>query len=422
MKYRTTQFSNGLRLVTSPMSDVKSVTMGVWVGVGGRYEDESISGVSHFLEHMLFKGTKKRTAKEISEAIEGVGGSTNAFTTEESTCFYAKVTDEHCFKTLDVLADMFRAPLFKTSDINKERAVILEELRMNVDVPSHHVFEILRKLMWPKHPLGRMLTGTEETINHIRRTDLVRFKEKNYTASNIVVSIAGAIHERKTIAEVGKKFAFLKKEKASSCIPALETQSEPELKVHKKKTEQTHFTMGIRAFARNHPDRFALRVLNAILGENMSSRLFQEIREKKGLSYDIGSSIERFLDAGTLIISGGVDIRNLEKAVEGTLKELIKLKKSAVSKKELSMAKEYSIGQLILGLEKPSSQMIYTGESELCSGEILSLPELIRRIRGVRIEDVQQVAQTLFMNEKINLAVIGPVEKEKSIKELFHLN
>ncbi len=422
MNYRVSKFDNGLRLVTCPMTDAKSVSMGVWVGVGGRYEEDKISGVSHFLEHMLFKGTKKRTAKQISQAIEGVGGNTNAFTTEECTCFYAKVTDDHFDQTLDVLADMFKNPLFKSSDIERERGVILEELRMNVDVPAHRVFEILRELMWEKHPLGRMLIGTETTIKNIKRSDLVKFKEQNYTGPNIVVSIAGSMSQAKTISQVEKKFSFLKPENGLSYLPAVENQAKPETRIFKKKTEQTNFCIGIRALARNHEDRFALRVLNAILGENMSSRLFQEIREKQGLSYDIGSSIERFLDAGTLIISGGVDIKNLEKAIERTLKELGKVKKGSIRKEELSMAKEYSIGQLILGLEKSSSQMIYLGESEICSGNIMDIKELIRRIRAVKLEDVERVAQFLFVDKKINLAVVGPVEKDKTIQNLFSMN
>ncbi len=422
MNYRVSKFDNGLRLVTCPMTDAKSVSIGVWVGVGGRYEEDTTSGVSHFLEHMLFKGTKKRTAKQISQAIEGVGGNTNAFTTEECTCFYAKVTDDHFDQTLDVLADMFKNPLFKPSDIERERGVILEELRMNVDVPAHRVFEILRELMWEKHPLGRMLIGTEGTIKNIKRSDLVKFKEQNYTGPNIVVSIAGSMSQAKTISQVEKKFSFLKPAKGLSYLPAVENQVKPETRFFKKKTEQTNFCIGIRALARNHEDRFALRVLNAILGENMSSRLFQEIREKQGLSYDIGSSIERFLDAGTLIISGGVDIKNLEKAVERTLKELGKVKKGSIRKEELSMAKEYSIGQLILGLEKSSSQMIYLGESEICSGNIMDIKELIRRIRAVKLEDVERVAQFLFVDKKINLAVVGPVEKERTIQNLFSMN
>lgn len=422
MNYRVSKFDNGLRLVTCPMTDAKSVSIGVWVGVGGRYEEDKTSGVSHFLEHMLFKGTKKRTAKQISQAIEGVGGNTNAFTTEECTCFYAKVTDDHFDQALDVLADMFKSPLFKSSDIDRERGVILEELRMNVDVPAHRVFEILRELMWEKHPLGRMLTGTEETIKNIKRSDLVKFKGQNYTGPNIVVSIAGSMSQAKTISQVEKKFAFLKPEKGLSYLPAIENQTKPESRIFKKKTEQTHFCIGIRALARNHEDRFALRVLNAILGENMSSRLFQEIREKQGLSYDIGSSIERFLDAGTLIVSGGVDVKNLEKAIEGTLKELAKLKKGSIHKEELNMAKEYSIGQLILGLEKSSSQMIYLGESEICSGYIMDIKELIRRIRAVKLEDVERVAQFLFVDKKINLAAVGPVEKEKTLQNLFSMN
>lgn len=422
MRYKKVKFENGLRLVTCPMSEMRSISIGVWVGVGGRHEEDSLSGVSHFLEHMLFKGTKRRTAAQISQAIEGVGGSMNAFTTEENTCFYVKVMSDHFSQAIDVLADMFRDPSFLPKDIDRERRVILEELRMNIDQPSHYVFELLRNVMWPKHPLGRMLIGTEETIRDIRRQNLIKFKGKHYTAENIVISIAGHMNENKIIKEIRKKFLFLRRNGLPKYLHVRNGQKDPQSEVLFKKTEQTHFCIGVHALHRDHPDRFALRVLNVILGENMSSRLFQEIREKAGLSYDINSSVERFLDTGALIISAGVDIRQLPRAIDKTLAELLKLKKKAVSKRELEMAKEYCIGQTSLAVEKTSSQMIYMGDSELCSGEILSVDNLISEIRKVNSEDVQRVSQELFVNQKLSLAVIGPVTHKEKIKNLFGLN
>lgn len=419
--YKKYVFDNGLRLVLCPMSEMRSVAIGVWVGVGGRYENDEICGVSHFLEHMLFKGTKKRTAAQISQSIEGIGGNMNAFTTEELTCFYVKVMEDHFKQAIGVLSDMFENPAFKTKDIDRERAVILEELRMNIDVPSNFVYELLRRIMWPKHPLGRMLIGTENTLNTIKRQNLIEFKNKNYSAQNMVIAIAGKINPHEVVHEVEKKFTFLKKNLTPSFAPARDGQVKSLVKIQHKKTEQTHFCIGVRSFHRNHPDRFALRVLNAILGENMSSRLFQEIREKLGLSYDISSSVERFLDTGSLVISGGVDIRHLPKVVEKTLLELEKLKRKPISKKELNMAKKYCVGQTSLELEKTSSQMIYIGESELSSGKIFEIDEIIRKVQSVTAEDIQKVAQKLFVDEHLNLAVIGPVKNTSKIENLFSL-
>ncbi|MBI1871404.1 MAG: insulinase family protein [Chlamydiae bacterium] len=423
MKYILEKLKNGVRLVLCPMRETRSVTMGVWIGVGGRYETDALCGVSHFLEHMLFKGTKTRTAVQISQAIEGVGGSMNAFTTEETTCFYAKVMNEHFGQAFEVLADMVENAAFRPQDIEKERGVILEELRMNLDVPAHYVFELLGRVMWPKHPLGRMLIGSEKTIRGLKRSDFLKFKNENYTARNIVISIAGRMDVDHVLKEASQRFNFLdEKEGALKFLPVVEHQVKPQYQVHSKKTEQTHFCIGIRAFHRNHPDRFALRVLNAALGENMSSRLFQVIREKLGLSYDISSTIERFSDTGSLVISAGVTKGRLNQALEGTLRELEKFKKKLLSKDELNMVKEYCIGQTALGMEKTSNQMVYMGESELCSGQILSLDELLRRMRAVTAEDVERVAHTVFTNERLNLSVVGPMVKEKEIANLFRLN
>lgn len=422
MKYLKESLDNGLRVVLCPMNHMKSVSMGIWVGIGGRYEDDATSGVSHYLEHMLFKGTARRTAAQLTQAVEGIGGSMNAFTTEEMTCYYAKVPGGHFERGMDVLADMFRSPSFMPRDIERERSVILDELRMSIDVPSNYVFEMLREAMWPKHPLGRMLIGTEHSIKRIRRPDLVAFKKNNYTAGNIVVSVAGRIAPRSTFSYLRSKFSFVEPAPRPAFVPVKDEQSDVQLRIIPKKTEQTHFCLGVRALDRNHPDRFALRVLNAILGENMSSILFQEIREKLGLSYDISSSVERFQDTGTLLISGGVDERHLSRLLEKTLLQLKKLTRTAVPAKTLDMAKEYCVGQMLLGMEKTTSQMIYMGESELGSGGILTVEELTRKIRSVSRDDLLRVAKSLFENRRLSLAVIGPVKRRHSLRSLFHLD
>ena len=421
MKYIKYTLDSGVRLVMCPMSEMKSISIGVWVGVGGRHESDEMSGISHFLEHMLFKGTKKRTAAEISRAIEGIGGNMNAFTTEESTCFYVKVMGEKVNQALDVLADMFKEPAFHETELERERGVIREELKMSLDVPSQHVFEILRELMWPHQSLGRNLVGTEETIRHMKREHLFQFKDQNYTADNIVISIAGKMKSSEVKHDVEKKFAFLKNRGKPVFIPADEKQHKPEIKIFRKKTEQTHFCIGVRAYRKNHPDRFAQRILNAILGENMSSRLFQQIREKMGLSYDISSNMERFQDTGSMLVAGAVDERNLVKAIQAVLGELVKLAQVKVSSDELAMAKEYCVGQAGLGMERTSNQMIYMGESELSSGRILPFPDMVRSMRRVIREDVKKVAEDLFREGKLNLAIVGPIREEEKLEKAFHI-
>jgi len=413
---------NGVRLVISRMQEMRSVSIGIWVGIGGRYENDQESGISHFLEHMLFKGTKTKTAAEISQLIEGVGGSMNAFTTEECTCFYVKVMGKHFRQALSVMADMFRSPAFHSKDVERERGVILDELRMGADVPSQYVYDLLRKLMWPKHPLGRMLIGTQETISRLKRNNLLEFKDKNYTARNIVISVAGHINEKDVESEVRRKFSFLKPAELPKHSHAMHHQSEPSFDFVKRKTEQTHFCLGIRAYPRNHPRRFALRILNAILGENMSSRLFQEVREKLGLSYDISSSVDRFSDTGLVLISGGTEDSKIAKVIEATLKELKKLKKKTVAQSELRLAKEYCLGQAALSLEKTSNQMIYLGESELLSNKMMNVEEIFRHLKSVTAADIQLAARELFMNSGLNLAIIGQGKHASRIQRTLNLN
>ena len=413
---------NGVRLVMSRMQEMRSVSIGIWVGIGGRYEEDIESGISHFLEHMLFKGTKTKTAAQISQLIEGVGGAMNAFTTEECTCFYVKVMGKHFKQALSVMADMFQNPAFHPKDVERERGVILDELRMGVDVPSQYVYDRLRKIMWPKHPLGRMLIGTEKSISRLKRENLLGFKDANYTAKNIVVSVAGHINEKEVENEVRRKFSFLKPKDLPKHSHVTQEQSKPSFDFVKRKTEQTHFCLGIRAYPRNHPRRFALRILNAILGENMSSRLFQEIREKLGLSYDISSSVDRFADTGMVLISGGTEDSKISNVIEATLKELIKLKKKEVTHSELHLAKEYCLGQASLSLEKTSNQMIYLGESELLSNKMMRVDEIFRQLRSVTADDIKSAARELFMDSGLNLAIIGQGKHAFKIQKTLNLN
>lgn len=417
--YEIKEFSNGLKLVVAHMPHMQSVSAGIWVKAGGRYEDERVFGISHFLEHMSFKGTPKRTAKQISESIEGVGGSINAFTGEEMTCYYASVTRSDLEVALDVLSDLFINAALEQSEINKERGVILDEMRMYVDMPGQHVGEMLSEIMFDQHPLGRMLVGNEKTIKRIQKTDFIKYKERGYSSKNTLVAIAGDLRLKSISSVVEKVMQTMPNRKVHSFEPFKDHQKKSQIKIEDKKTQQTHFALGFKESNRLDPDRFGVKLLSIILGENMSSRLFQEIREKRGLTYDIGSSVEKFHDIGSLVVSAGVDNNRFEEALQASIVELRKISDTLVSKKELDMAKRYVKGQLAMALEKTSSSMMFIGEQMLCTGEIIDQKNIFKAFDQVTCEDVQRLAKKSFKPHKANLAIIGSKIKKNNVEKIL---
>jgi len=298
------------------MPQMESVAIGVWVGIGGRYEPKRVSGISHFIEHLLFKGTDRRNAKQISETVEGIGGYLNAFTGEENTCYYAKASHKHLDTLLDVLSDMYLHPRFAVSEIDKERQVIKEELLMYRDQPDHYVHELLTEIVWPEHPLGRSLTGTPESLDAIHRATLLDFKRRKYVAANTIVAVAGHCRHDDIVARVQRTLSLSRNGAAPSFVPARDGQRAPRLRFLSKGVEQTHLALAIRGYSRKDPKRFAMKLLSVIVGENMSSRLFQAVRERHGLAYSIQSSTSFFADTGVLIISAGLDTKRLPKALD----------------------------------------------------------------------------------------------------------
>src|SRR6266545_5578887 len=333
--YQVTPLKNGLTVATAQMPHMASVSLGLWVGVGGRYESAELNGVSHFIEHLLFKGTKKRSAREISHAVEGIGGYLNAFTGEENTCFYSKARHERLDELLDVLADMFLNSRFDPVEIEKERSVIKEELAMYLDQPAHHVQELLNETLWPDQPLGRPLTGTEKTLEAMSRTDLVRFQRSNYVTSATVIAAAGQLKHRQVVNAVGRFAALFPCGKRLTFSPSNNGQTAPRLRLFTKKTEQTQMALGLRTCSRHDDRRFALRLLNTILGENMSSRLFQVVREDRGLAYNIYSSLSFFDDTGDLVISAGLDTENVASTLSLIQRELRRLTATPPAASEL---------------------------------------------------------------------------------------
>lgn len=421
MNYRVSQLASGVIVATAAMPHMESVSVGIWVGVGGRHEPEPLCGISHFIEHMLFKGTRKRTAAEISQAVEGIGGYLNAFTSEENTCYFAKASYDHFEGVLDVLVDMYLNPRFAAAEIEKERSVIKEELAMYLDQPHHHVQELLSATLWPDQPLGRSLTGTTRSLDAITRRDILGYKRRKYIAANTIVAAAGHCEQGRVVRAVERMLRGAGRGATPRFAPARNGQGGPTLTLHKKKTEQTHLAMGFHSCSRKSPRRFKRKLLSVVLGENMSSRLFQVIREKHGLAYSVHSSTSYFADAGAFIISAGLDQKQLSKTLRLVLSELARIALKPPRASELRRAKDYAIGQMKLSLESTTNQMMWVGEHLLGYGAIHDPADIIRQVEAVTADDVSREARELFRERDLNLALVGPVEDRKTVEALLRI-
>jgi predicted Zn-dependent peptidase len=421
--YERSQLKNNLRIISHPMKDRNSVAVGVWAGVGGRYEEKKIKGAAHFLEHIVFKGTKNYACEEIKQKIEGVGGALNAFTSEECTCYFAKVPSKHAETTFDILSDMILQPLITQKDVNKERGVILEEIKMYHDLPQHLVGDLLDQLLWTHHPLGQNIAGTLESVGQMSYEDLREFHQFFYIPSNIVVSACGDLSHKKLVTLTQEKFARLDLKRDISYLQASNEQKRPQVTFHKKPIEQMHLALGSLGFHREHPDRYALGLLNIILGGNMSSRLFNEVREKRGLAYSISSGMKLFKDTGAFIVRGGVHNEKVVEAVDVVLKELFKIAQTPVASGELRRAKDYLIGQTLLSLEDTAEHMFWVGEAVVATNKVETFKEVIKKVENVGIADIKRVAKELFKESRMNLALVGPIteSQQSDLKKIFNL-
>lgn len=414
--YKITKLNNGLRVVTYNMADMKSVAIGIWVKAGGRYETEEYKGISHYLEHLLFKGTKKYSCRRLKESIEGVGGALNGFTSEELTCYLVKLPCKYLDLGVDILSDMVINPLLSPIELEKERTVILEELKMYRDQPQSYVHELLDELLWPKQILGMSIIGTNESITAIKRSDLYSYKTNYYTPANIVISAAGVLGHERFVRKVDRHFSCLKNAGINSFEKAKQEQSKPQLSLFPKDTEQTHVALGFHSFRRDDPMRYSQGILHIILGANMSSRLFNQVREKKGLAYEIGTAVKRFYDTGAFIVHAGIDNRKVKEAIEVILSELEKIKDKLVSEDEFKRAKEFYLGQLELSLEDTMDNMLWLGESLAALNRTQTTEEIIREVRRLKRQDIKKAAECIFREDRINLSVIGPLKgQEQSI-------
>jgi predicted Zn-dependent peptidase len=398
------------------MPYMKSVSIGFWAAIGGRHESAEHSGISHFIEHLLFKGTKRRTAKKITESVEGLGGYLNAFTTEDHTCYYAKASAQHLPQLCDVLADMYLDSQFAPTEIDREREVIREEILMYRDHPAQHAQELLTETMWPGHPLGRALTGTVESISRLKRPQLLGFQRQHYNGATTIVTVAGPVDHERVVTLLTPHLSRLPRGRTPRYVRSHPDKGAARLSLFTQETEQTHLAMGFHAFGRADERRFALKLLSVILGENMSSRLFQKLRERHGFCYSVQSSMVTLADTGAIHISAGLDAANLEKAIKLILRELGSICAKAPSKAELKKAQDYTIGQTIMGLESTSNQIMWMGESLLGYQRLLCPVETERKLLAVTPQDIQRVACHCLNRSRLGVAVVGPVKNEDKVR------
>ncbi|MCA9408758.1 MAG: insulinase family protein [Candidatus Omnitrophica bacterium] len=419
--YKLTRLDNGIKVVSHEIKDRESVSLGFWIGVGGRYEEDAIKGAAHFLEHIVFKGSRKYSCEQIKEKIEGIGGNLNAFTTEEQTCYYAKIPAQHVAGTFDVLSDMVVHPKIDTKDVAKERTVIIEEIKMYHDLPQYYVLDLLDSLLWPQHPLGKGLTGTAESVSGIKNKDLKSFHQRYYSPENIIVSACGKINHDQLVRLTKRKFSGLKHFPKAAYIKAKHEQNAPNIKYAVKNIEQMHIAIGMHGYNQKQKERYILTLLSTILGGNMSSRLFVELREKRGLAYSIYSSTKSLEDTGAFFVRGGVESGKLVAALRLILTEFRKIKKNGVSVSEFKRAKDYIIGQLLLGLEDTMDHMLWLGESVMSKGKTVTLKEVVEKFRKIQISDIQRIANEVLDEKKFNLAVVGPLTAahQTEINRLF---
>jgi predicted Zn-dependent peptidase len=410
--HRVVMLPGGAKLVTAAMPERLSASVVFMFSGGSRLEDERLAGVSHFIEHLFFKGTRKRpTSKEIADAIEGIGGFVNASTDKELTAYWTRVPSEHLDVGLDVLFDIVSNSRLDPADVERERMVILEELKMYQDQPQDYVLNLFEELMWPGHPLGRDIAGTEASVSRLTRDDILEYADAHYRLPNLVIGAAGALDEEATLAEVRPRLTL-----AAEPDGMLEALSPAAIAgahvlVRRQRTEQAHICLGVRAFSYLHEDRYALDILNAVLGEGMSSRLFLNIRERLGLAYDVHSFTQKHRDTGYLGVYLGVDPKKAVEAVQAVVAALQGFREQEVEQDELDRAKEFTKGRLRLELETTNGVAFWLTYQELLMGQIRTIEEEVKLVDAVTAADVRRVAEAV-LREPLQMAVIGPFARE----------
>jgi predicted Zn-dependent peptidase len=408
-QYQKTTLSNGVRVVTESIPYVRSVSLGIWADVGSRDESPEQNGISHFLEHMVFKGTKKRSVKDIAQSLESLGGYLNAFTTKEQTCFYARVLDTHVPQSMDVLSDLLQNATFRRQELEKEKLVVIEELKNAEDDPEDIIHDYFEKALFPNHSLGFSIIGTEENLRRFGRADLQTHVATHYHPSRIVVAAAGNV-DHKALVRLAEKYfrGYAPELERYNRLPGPPEAEKGKTLDYPRQIKQAHICLGTVGYSIKHPDRYPLLVLNGLLGEGMSSRLYQVIREKHGFAYSVYSFVTMLSDTGVFGTYIGTDTKKIDRAIELVFKELGLAKAKPVSRRELERTKSQIKGNLMLGLENMSGRMMRLGSGELYYGSHIPLDSILRKIDAVTPEAVQKVANDLFHRENFSTVIVRP--------------
>ncbi|MBM3934458.1 MAG: insulinase family protein [SAR202 cluster bacterium] len=419
--FQKTTLDNGLRIFTSAMPHVRSVTINLLVGVGSRYESDDRAGISHVVEHLVFKGTTERpTPADISGTIEGVGGVINAGTEQELTVYWCKVARPYMEESIDLLIDMVRNSVYSKEELERERMVVVEELGMVNDYPNYKADAMIDEMLWPAQPLGRDIAGTRETVMAMTRDMVVDHVERHYSPSNIVISIAGNVDHDDVVRYIDAISHDWQPHATPGWTPFTGSQAAPAARLEYRKTEQAHLCIGLPALSVTHPDRFIVDLMSVILGEGMTSRLFMEVRERRGLAYDIHSEVSYFRDCGAMVINAGVDPKRLHNAVEVILAEVARLRQGVPSD-ELQKAKRLSTGRLMLRMEDTKSVSAWMGTQELLLGKVLEVEQVVESINAVTEQDIQRLAGQLLVEKGLNVAVVGPSKAARKLESLLKL-
>ena len=420
--FEKTTLPNGLRVITVLLKGTATVTVLALIGTGSKHETKKINGLSHFLEHMFFKGTKSRpSALEVTEPIDAVGGTFNAFTTEDQTGYYIKTDASHVNLNLDIVSDIFLNSLFVEGEMTKEKTVVIEEINMRKDNPMIHVWDLWERHLYGDQPAGWNVVGTKESVLSLSRQDLLEYVGHQYVASHTVLVIAGNIDAKEVVRKAGKLFADMPTSGFRERQGVKESQKKPEILVEYRKTDQIHIALGVRAFPLSHPLRYAQELMALLLGGMMSSRLFVEIREKLGIAYSINTGSDTNPDTGSLVTSAGIKEDSLEIAMQAILKEYARLKTETISPKELRKIKDHAIGQSVIALESSDANASFYGAQELLENKILTPEEVYGKIQAVTAEDIKRVAQEIFQNNRLNLVVLGPFKKKEPFEKVLSL-
>ena len=411
LNYEITTLENGIRVITETVNHVQFMSMGFWVGVGSRYENEQQWGITHFIEHMLFKGTDKRTAEQISGAVDAVGGQLNAFTSKENTCYYIKTLTEDFPLAVDVLSDMFLNSRFDNEEIAKEREVIIEEIKMYEDTPDDQVHDLMSANLWPEHPLGRAILGTEESIAAFNHDMLKDYMKQYYTGSNIVVSVVGNISHNQVVEAIREVLGGIPKGETNQCMIA--DRAKPGVNCYYKEIAQSQICVAMPGVAKEDDRLFPLSILNTYLGGGMSARLVKKIREEEGLAYSVYSYNGSYTDTGAFVISVGTRPENCQRVIDIILEELDDVRQNGITQEELDKSFSQLKGSLYMGLETVNSRMNKLGRSMLIYDRVITPEENVTDLSKVTVEDVKSLAEDMFRRENLQITVLGPVDEVK---------